>query len=236
MNSIFIRSLDMPELTPLVIKNGIITRQGQYYDLIEMRESVHRLTTSYVLPFRAIRLRLRLESLNCNFAALLRALRDVHCGRFIRGVIIATKSDLPGSHGREQAETIGRAFARRAGMDYYLTTSVAVGGVKEPFEHLADLASDIYLRLDETVIPPRSVPIFGVILLDSHQGPMSLPSADSVSRRAVVVALTTLAALTAAGLYCARLNRAHAPAAMKQKSSSKGRKRERVMPFLFDGV
>ncbi|KAF4651017.1 hypothetical protein FOL46_000597, partial [Perkinsus olseni] len=60
---------------------------------------------------------------------------------FIRGVIIATKSDLPGSHGREQAEKIGRAFARRAGMDYYLTTSVAVGGVKEPFEHLADLAS-----------------------------------------------------------------------------------------------
>ncbi|KAF4725523.1 hypothetical protein FOZ63_026150 [Perkinsus olseni] len=56
---------------------------------------------------------------------------------------------------------------------------------------------------------------------------MSLPSADSVSRRTVVVALTTLAALTAAGLYCARLNRAHAPAAMKQKSSSKGRKRER---------
>ncbi|KAF4693727.1 hypothetical protein FOZ60_010125 [Perkinsus olseni] len=98
-------------------------------------------------------------------------------------------------------------------------------------------SEDIYLRLDETVIPPRSVPIFGAILLDSHQGPMSLPSADSVSRRAVVVALTTLAALTAAaGLYCARLNRAHAPAAMKQKPSSKGRKRERVMPFLFDGV
>ncbi|KAF4722010.1 hypothetical protein FOZ63_025205 [Perkinsus olseni] len=60
---------------------------------------------------------------------------------FIRGVIIATKSDLPGSHDREHAETSGRAFARRAGMDHYLTTSVAVGGVKEPFEHLADLAS-----------------------------------------------------------------------------------------------
>ncbi|KAF4679079.1 hypothetical protein FOZ63_026151 [Perkinsus olseni] len=60
---------------------------------------------------------------------------------FIRGVIVGTKTDLPRSHDREEAEAIGRAFARRAGMDYYLTSSAAVGGVKGPFEHLTELAS-----------------------------------------------------------------------------------------------